>query len=83
MEEITADEAAPAEALCPSCGVEVRSHKCRLCGSTRTVNQVSGRIIWMKSGRVIRAFEDDRHAYVEMAKAYNIPEERWPARFRS
>jgi len=82
MEEVSAKDADPIEALCPSCGVDVETHRCRLCGATRTVNQVSGKIIWMKNGRVIRAFEDSKHAYVEMAKVHGIPQERWPEAFR-
>lgn len=82
MEEVHARDADPVESLCPTCGVEVPSHKCRLCGAVRTVNQVSGNVIWMRNGRVVRAFADEKAAYVQMAKQYEIPEDRWPKRFR-
>ena len=82
MKEVNANEADPVESLCPKCGVPVPTHKCRLCGSVRTINQVSGNVIWMKNGRVVRAFIDSKHAYVEMAKAHNIPKEEWPKEFR-
>ena len=74
-----------AESICPKCGVGVRTHRCRLCGATKTINQVSGNVIWMCNGRVVPggAFEDDRHAYVEMAKRYGIPRAEWPEKFRS
>jgi len=70
-------------AICPSCGVEVENYKCRLCGARLTINSVSGNAIWMRNGRVVSAFKDEKKAYVEMAKRYGIPEERWPERFRS
>jgi hypothetical protein len=70
------------EFICPSCGKPVETHKCRLCGATRTVSQVSGNIIWMKNGRVVAAFDDEKQAYMRMAKQYGIPEKDWPERFK-
>lgn len=69
-------------AICPSCGVEVENYKCRLCGARLTINSVSGNAIWMRNGRVVSAFEDEKKAYIEMAKRYGIPVERWPEQFR-
>ncbi len=70
-----------AEAICPKCGVVVDGHRCRLCGSTKTISSVSGNVIWMKNGRVVAAFRDTKLAYVQMAKRYNIPKTEWPAKF--
>ena len=71
--------------LCPSCGPkgDIRDEKCRLCGARRTVNQVSGNVIWMRNGRIVRAFKDSRQAYVQMAIKNGIPESRWPEEFRT
>jgi hypothetical protein len=74
--------AEPADALCPSCGVPVETHRCRLCGATRSLNSVSGNVIWMNNGRVVEAFHDAKSAYVAMAQRYGIPETEWPVKFR-
>ena len=73
-----------AEALCPTCGVEVHTHKCNLCGATRSVNSVSGNVFWMRNGRIVQggAFRDEREAWVKVARQYEIPMEQWPERFR-
>jgi hypothetical protein len=71
------------QAICPACGVDVEDLKCRLCGARLTINTVSGNAIWMRNGRVVSAFLDERRAYVEMAMRYGIPEDRWPQKFRS
>lgn len=70
------------EALCPSCGKEV-DYRCRLCGATRSVSSVSGNVIWMRNGRVVRAFKDEKEAYVKMAERYGIPKEEWPEKFKT
>lgn len=70
------------EAICPKCRKEVQSHRCRLCGATRTINSVSGNVIWMLNGRVVEAFPDDKAAYIQMAVRCGIPEADWPARFK-
>lgn len=71
--------------ICPSCdkGGDVINGKCRLCGARKTINSVSGNVIWMRNGRVVRAFEDSRRAYVAMAVQHGIPEDRWPEEFRT
>lgn len=70
-------------AICPGCGKEVEDgRKCRFCGATKTINQVSGNEIWMRNGRVVKAFADSRQAYVTMATQYGIPEDQWPEEFR-
>jgi hypothetical protein len=76
------EEKVVAEAICPACGKPVLDHKCRLCGATKSINSVSGNVIWMRAGRVIVAFEDERQAYVRMATKFGIPEKDWPERFR-
>jgi len=68
--------------ICPCCGI-VTDYRCRLCGATRTTNQVSGNIIWMKNGRVVGAFTDSLQAWARMAEQYNIPLEEWPVQFRN
>ena len=72
------------ETICPTCGPDgdVIEGKCRMCGARRTVNQVSGNVIWMRNGRIVRAFVDALRAYVDMARRYGIPEEQWPEEFR-
>ena len=67
--------------ICPTCGVPVKGHKCRLCGATKTINSVSGNEIWMRNGRIVRAFKDARFAWLEMAKKYQIPYAEWPVAF--
>jgi predicted RNA-binding Zn-ribbon protein involved in translation (DUF1610 family) len=71
-----------ADALCPTCGKVVEGHKCRLCGNVKTINQVSGQLIWMRGGRLVRAFHDEKQAYVRIARENGIPEEKWPKEFR-
>lgn len=70
------------EVVCPSCGKPIEGHRCRLCGATRTVNSVSGNVIWMRNGRVVEAFHDEREAYVKVAMKHSIPVEEWPERFK-
>jgi hypothetical protein len=70
------------EAICPTCNKGVEGHKCRFCGATKTINQVSGNLIWMRNGRVISAFKDEKIAWVQMANANGIPKDKWPERFR-
>jgi len=71
-----------ANAICPSCGVFIDGHRCRLCGAVKTVNTVSGNLIWMRNGRLIKAFHDEKQAFVEMAKQWGIPEDEWPKEFK-
>lgn len=73
----------PADRICPTCYKPVVGHKCRLCGATIAVSSVSGNVVWMRNGRLIAAFHDEREAYVKMAVANQIPEERWPERFKT
>ena len=68
--------------ICPCCGV-VTDYLCRLCGATRTTNQVSGNIIWMRNGRVIAAFTDSLQAWTRMTSIYNISRDKWPEQFRN
>ena len=72
------------ESICPSCGPDgdIINSKCRKCGARKTINSVSGNVIWMRNGRIVRAFEDSRRAYVDMAIKYGIAPERWPEEFR-
>jgi ribosomal protein L24E len=77
-----AEKKMAAEAICP-CGKPVETHKCRFCGATKSINQASGHVIWMRNGRVVRAFQDEKKAYVEMAEQYGIPEAEWPEQFRT
>lgn len=72
----------PADAICPSCGVEVQRGKCRLCGARRAINDVSRNVIWMRNGKLVAAFKDEKQAYVRMAIQWDIPQDRWPERFR-
>lgn len=78
----TVEEKMAAEAICPSCGKEVPTHKCRFCGAVKTINNVSGNVIWMKNGRLVGAFRDERDAYIKMARQHGIPEKKWPKKFR-
>lgn len=77
------EEKMQAEAICPTCGKPVPTHKCRFCGATKSINSVSGNVIWMINGRIIRAFRDEKQAYVEMAMRYGISESEWPERFKT
>jgi len=80
-EKIVQKEKAPTY-ICPYCGNIVEGHKCRICGAIRTVNPVSKHVIWMKNGRVLAAFNDEKSAYTRMAEKYGIPKEKWPKEFR-
>jgi len=83
QEEIKDEEIeAKAEAICPSCGVKVFDHKCRLCGATKNISQVSGNVIWMRNGRVVAAFDDVKQAFVKMAIKYGIPISEYPEQFK-
>jgi hypothetical protein len=78
-----ASEFIGSESICPTCGRGVATHRCRLCGATRTVSSVSGNVIWMRNGRVVAAFADEKQAFIKMAMHYGIPETEWPKKFRS
>ncbi len=69
------------ESICP-CGQEDVGYRCTKCGATQHVSSVNGNVTWMRNGRVVRAFHDERAAYVEMANNYGIPKERWPVQFQ-
>lgn len=70
--------------ICPSCGKDgdVIDLRCRKCGARQTVNQVSGNIIWIRNGRLVKAFKDSKDAYVNMAMLHGIPESQWPEEYR-
>ena len=72
----------PADVLCPTCGKPVEGHKCRLCGATKTVNQASGNVMWMRNGRLVAAFHDEKAAWVKMAEKHGIPKAEWPEKFK-
>ena len=80
LEDVKAAEQAN-EALCP-CGQEDVGYRCPKCGATKHVNPVNGNVTWMRNGRIVRAFHDERSAYGEMATAYGIPKDRWPQQFQ-
>lgn len=82
MEEVQVEDKIVAEAICPTCGVGVSTHRCRLCGATKNISSVSGNMIWMRNGRIVAAFTDEKKAYVNMAKRYGIPENEWPKKFQ-
>lgn len=70
-----------AESICP-CGKEVLTHRCRFCGAVKTINSVSGNVMWMRNGRLISAFRDEKQAYIRMAEKWGIPKENWPEKFK-
>jgi hypothetical protein len=55
---------------------------CRLCGAARKINKSTGNVIWVRRGRLVAAFDDEREAYIVMAKRNGIPEDRWPEKYR-
>ncbi len=69
------------ESLCP-CGQEGVGYKCPKCGSTQHVSPVNGNVTWMRNGRIVRAFHDEKAAFVEMATNHGIPKDRWPIQFQ-
>jgi predicted amidophosphoribosyltransferase len=71
-----------AEAICPTCGKPVPTHKCRFCGATKSINSATGNVVWMKNGRVVEAFQDAKQAYIKTAIRHHIPESEWPEKFR-
>lgn len=71
-----------ADVICPTCAKAVEGHRCRLCGATKTINSVSGSVIWMRNGKLVAAFHDDKRAFVDTALEHNIPIEEWPEQFR-
>jgi len=86
-EKVLTDEEklAASDSICPGCLVRVIENKCRLCGARKTINSVSGNVIWMRNGRIVPggAFQDDKNAYVQMAQRSGIPMSEWPEKFRS
>jgi len=68
--------------ICPGCGKNVETHRCKFCGAEKIINQVSGNEIWMRNGRVVSAFVDSKTAYVAMATRYGIPEDQWIPEFK-
>jgi methionyl-tRNA synthetase len=70
------------EGICPGCGKEMGEYRCRFCGTTKTINQVSGNVIFMRNGRIVSAFTDEKAAFIQMAIKHNIPQEQWPKQFK-
>jgi hypothetical protein len=72
------------ELICPGCGkpVSTENPKCRFCGARQTINSVTGNIIWMRNGKVVSAFADEKAAYLSMAETWHVPRDLWPARFK-
>ena len=69
------------DSICPACGVAV-DYRCRLCGATKSINSVSGNVIWMRNGRLIAGFKDEKQAFLNMAERWNVPESLWPDKFK-
>jgi hypothetical protein len=48
-----------------------------------TINSVSGNVIWMQNGRIVKggAFADERSAWIQMAAKWDIPLDQWPPSF--
>ena len=68
---------------CYCCGGDLNAEDmCRLCGATRQINLSTGNIIWVRRGKLVAAFDDERDAYIAMAEREGIPVERWPEKFR-
>ena len=67
--------------ICPMCGKQVETHRCADCGCTKTINAVSGNVMWMKNGRLIVAFHNEKQAYINIAEKYNIPKNKYPKKY--
>lgn len=66
------------------CGGDLNEDKaCRLCGAAMRISQVSGNVVWIRNGRVVAAFQDEKDQWVKMAKRHGVPESEWPERFRT
>lgn len=76
LKEVTPD------GICPTCGIPVVGHRCLFCGATKTVNQVSRNVMWMRNGHLVAAFHDEKAAWCEIAERFNISKEEWPEQFR-
>ncbi len=81
VNEDLSTEEGRANAICPTCGVFVESHRCRLCGAVKTINGVSKQLIWMRNGRLVKGFIDEKQAFVQMARKWDIPKDDWPKEF--
>ena len=69
---------------CPGCGAAVVLPKCTACGAEQRVNPASGNIMWLRRGRVLAAFEDEKAQWEAMAARYGIArgDPRTPEKFR-
>ena len=65
------------ERLCPACGTAVYTHRCLGCRATVEVQPVNGMVVWMRNGRLVRAFRNEHKAYVEVATKMGIPSSEW------
>jgi len=68
--------------LCPACGIKVMGHRCTQCRATVEIQPVNGMLIWMRNGRVVRAFRSEHKAYVEVATEMGIPSSEWDEAYR-
>lgn len=69
---------------CYICGGTLDEERtCRACGTAMQVSQTSGNIIWVRGGRVLAAFQDEKDEWVKMARRCQIPEADWPERFQT
>jgi hypothetical protein len=48
----------------------------------RQINLSTGNIIWVRNGKVVAAFDDEKEAYRASAKRNGIPMERWPDKYK-
>lgn len=68
---------------CYPCGEEMKDLiRCTKCGAERQISQTTGNVIWMRRGRLISAFQDEKEAWIEMAKRWKVSRELWPDRFK-
>lgn len=68
---------------CYCCGGPLNDESmCRHCGAQRQINKSTGNVIWVRRGKLVAAFDDEREAYRAMAKANGIPYEKWIEKYK-
>jgi hypothetical protein len=67
--------------VCFQCKSELADNVCPNCGLERTFSP-DGNIMWWRGGRVIAVPQEEKEAWVRMAKRSGIPEEDWPEKYR-
>ena len=66
---------------CEICGkAGLVDNKCRLCGVEKRI--IRDLLTWIRDGKILKCFQLEKEAFIQMARGQGIPEEEWPEEYR-